>query len=160
MDVALKGEEWRKPGLVALAAKLATSARERRPIKVRVPASYEPKTGANPWAEAGGDACTGPGAVPEPINNAVEDARTSLGAAAAMVAPPPKPAPQSRSSDEVELVSMPPARTIPPPPGLAPAASPPAVAQSNPVADFVSHRRKGLFPPTTQSHAQPTSLEA
>jgi hypothetical protein len=49
--LALKGEEWRQPGLVALASKLAKSAREHRPIKVRVPASYEPKTGASPWAD-------------------------------------------------------------------------------------------------------------
>jgi len=54
MDVALKGEEWREPGLVALANEIATSAREHKRIIVRVPASYEPKTGANPWAEADG----------------------------------------------------------------------------------------------------------
>jgi len=50
MDLALKGEEWRQPGLVALAARLATSAGEHKPIKVTVPKLYEPKTGLNPWA--------------------------------------------------------------------------------------------------------------
>jgi hypothetical protein len=47
MDLALKGEEWRQPGLVMLAAslaKLAMSAGEHKPIKVQVPASYQPKT--------------------------------------------------------------------------------------------------------------------
>jgi hypothetical protein len=47
VDLALKGEESRQPGLVALAAKLATSAGEHKPIQVQVPSSYEPKTGAN-----------------------------------------------------------------------------------------------------------------
>jgi len=54
VDAALKGLEWRQPGLVALAAKLATSAGEHKPIAVVVPLSYEPKTGANPWIELGG----------------------------------------------------------------------------------------------------------
>jgi hypothetical protein len=36
-----------------LAAKLATSAGEHTPIDFVVPTSYEPKTGANSWAEVG-----------------------------------------------------------------------------------------------------------
>ena len=47
--LALKGVEWRQPGLVAVASKLAGSASEHRPIDVVVPSSYEPKTGPNPW---------------------------------------------------------------------------------------------------------------
>ena len=46
---ALKGMEWRQPGLVAVASKIASSAGEHKPIDVKVPASYEPATGPNPW---------------------------------------------------------------------------------------------------------------
>ena len=42
--LALKGVEWRKPGLVALASKLAASAGPRVPIDFEVPSSYEPAT--------------------------------------------------------------------------------------------------------------------
>ena len=52
--VGLKGAEWRQPGLVAFANKLATSAGPREPIKLQVPASYKPKTGPNPWLARGG----------------------------------------------------------------------------------------------------------
>jgi hypothetical protein len=69
MNLALKGEEWRQPGLVALASELARGACEHKPIKVQVPASYVPKTGTNPWAGAGG-ADTGSRAVPKPRNGA------------------------------------------------------------------------------------------
>jgi len=50
LNLGFKGEEWRQPGLVALAAKLASSAGEHVPIRVRVPATYVPKAGPNPWA--------------------------------------------------------------------------------------------------------------
>ena len=46
---ALKGAEWRKPALVAVASKLVTSAGEHKPIEVKVPSSYEQKIGTNPW---------------------------------------------------------------------------------------------------------------
>ena len=46
---ALKSMEWRLPGLVAVASKLAGSASSHEPIDMHVPASYEPKTGPNPW---------------------------------------------------------------------------------------------------------------
>jgi len=46
---ALKGAEWRKPALVAVASKLVTSAGEHKPIEVKVPNSYEQKIGTNPW---------------------------------------------------------------------------------------------------------------
>ena len=49
---ALKGAEWRQPGLVAVASKLAGSAAEHKPIDVVVPDSYEPKAGPNPWTAA------------------------------------------------------------------------------------------------------------
>jgi hypothetical protein len=49
---ALKGTEWRKPGLVAIASKLAMSAGEHRPIEFNVPDTYEPATGPNPWLSA------------------------------------------------------------------------------------------------------------
>jgi hypothetical protein len=52
--VGLKGAEWRQPGLVAFANKLATSAGPRKPINIQVPASYEPKSGPNPWRARGG----------------------------------------------------------------------------------------------------------
>ena len=48
--LALKGVEWRQPGLVAVAAKLAGSAAPHKPIEIKVPESYERKTGPNPWA--------------------------------------------------------------------------------------------------------------
>jgi len=48
--LALKGVEWRQPGLVAFAAKLAASAGEHKPITFEVPNSYEPKSGPNPWS--------------------------------------------------------------------------------------------------------------
>jgi len=96
MDVALKGEEWRQPGFVALAAKLATSAGEHRPITVRVPKSYEPKAFANPWPAACGAACTGltrSQALPEPVGDAHASAAraehsVTQGAAANLLAPP------------------------------------------------------------------------
>jgi len=53
IDLALKGEEWRQPGLVALADKLATSAGVHNPIDVTAPPTYQPKTGANPWLAIG-----------------------------------------------------------------------------------------------------------
>jgi len=46
---ALKGVEWRQPGLVAVASKLAGSAKEHAPIDVQVPSSYVPKKGPNRW---------------------------------------------------------------------------------------------------------------
>jgi len=52
--LALKGVKWRQPGFVAFAAKLAMSARPHKPIDADVPASYEPKTGPNPWTSPGG----------------------------------------------------------------------------------------------------------
>ena len=47
---ALKGVEWRQPGLVAVASKLAGSAAPHKPIDVSVPDTYVPKSGPNPWA--------------------------------------------------------------------------------------------------------------
>ena len=47
--LALKGLEWRKPGLVAFASKLVASTGPHTPIAVHVPASYEPATAPNPW---------------------------------------------------------------------------------------------------------------
>ena len=47
--LALKGVEWRKPGLVAIASKLAGSAGKHEPIDVTVPSSYEPAIGPNKW---------------------------------------------------------------------------------------------------------------
>ena len=37
------------PELVAVASKLAGSAAPHKPIDLQVPATYEPKTGPNPW---------------------------------------------------------------------------------------------------------------
>jgi hypothetical protein len=55
-DVALtlKGAEWRKPGLVAVAATLASSVGELQPIDFEVPDTYEPETGPNPWTAGHG----------------------------------------------------------------------------------------------------------
>jgi len=50
--LALKGVEWRQPGFVAFASKIAGSAVEHKPIDVRIPSSYEPRTGPNPWRQA------------------------------------------------------------------------------------------------------------
>jgi len=46
---ALKGVEWRQPGLVAVASKLVGSAAPHKPIEVAVPDSYVPKRGPNKW---------------------------------------------------------------------------------------------------------------
>ena len=46
---ALKGVEWRQPGLVAVASKLAGSAAPHQPMDVKVPDSYVPKRGPNKW---------------------------------------------------------------------------------------------------------------
>jgi len=111
MELALKGEEWRQPGLVGLVDKLATSARENKPIKVVVPTTYKPKTGANPWAEeTGGAFCTHPRLVqpqplPDPVLSVVEshrEHRMPLGAAA-MPPPPAQAAPQPQPPEEAEL---------------------------------------------------------
>jgi len=48
---ALKGVEWRQPGLVAVASKIAASAAEHKPIAFEVPSSYEPKKGPNKWKD-------------------------------------------------------------------------------------------------------------
>jgi len=50
VELTLKGLEWRKPGLVAVAATLAASTGERQPIDFEVPRLYKPKAGPNPWA--------------------------------------------------------------------------------------------------------------
>ena len=47
--LALKGAEWRKPGLVAVAFKVAAGGDEHSPIDFAVPASYMRATGANGW---------------------------------------------------------------------------------------------------------------
>jgi len=60
---ALKGVEWRQPGLVAVASKLAASAAPHKPIKFLTPSTYEPKTGPNPWAMDGADEKLSLGAV-------------------------------------------------------------------------------------------------
>ena len=46
---ALKGVEWRQPGLVAVASKIAGSAGPHKPIDVKVPKTYIPKRGPNKW---------------------------------------------------------------------------------------------------------------
>jgi len=173
VDVALKGEEWRQPGLVALADKLSTSAREHRPIDSRVPVSYKPKTGANPWAPVpvpvGDAACAELRAAHEPVNGAHAELRMSLGAAASVLAPPLKPAPPPKQADAVELVPMPPAMPVPPPAELAPmppampvpppskraAALPPLAATArNPVTAILPHLRGMLFAPAAASSAR------
>ena len=45
--LALKGVEWRKPGLVALASKLVASTGPHAPMDFEVPSSYEPATGVS-----------------------------------------------------------------------------------------------------------------
>jgi len=90
VDVALKGAEWRQPGLVAWASTLATSSGEHKPIDVRVPKSYKARTGANPWLELSGAVCSGSQAVPsqalpEPVGAAhASEARVTQAAAAAL----------------------------------------------------------------------------
>jgi hypothetical protein len=54
--ITFKALEWRKPGLVAFATKLAVSADERKPIDFDVSEAYEPKTGPNPWTAERGEA--------------------------------------------------------------------------------------------------------
>jgi hypothetical protein len=113
--IALKGAEWRQPGLVALASTLALSACEHSEIKFDAPTSYEPKTGPNPWRappptlECNSQVVHSQ-ALPEPVDaghasepRATQDAsepRATQGAA--MLLPPP-PIPD----EEVERASMP-----------------------------------------------------
>jgi len=94
MDLALKGEEWRQPGLVALAAKLATSPGAHMPIQVRVPTSYEPKTGANPWTSFGSRST-----VTQSSQALPESAETQANVSYSRASSLP-------SEDEVELTSM------------------------------------------------------
>jgi len=49
---ALKGAEWRQPGLVAVASKLAGCQAPHKPIDVLVPNTYVPKRGLNKWKDA------------------------------------------------------------------------------------------------------------
>ena len=51
---ALKGTEWRQPGLVAVASKLASSVDKHKPINVKVPSTYEPAKGPNLWTSSVG----------------------------------------------------------------------------------------------------------
>ena len=46
---ALKGVEWRQPGLVAVASKIAGSVSEHKPIAIKIPDTYVPKKGPNKW---------------------------------------------------------------------------------------------------------------
>jgi len=101
MDLALKGKEWRQPGLVALAAKLTASAAEHSPIKVRVPKSYEPKTGANPWAEGRVAASSG--------SQASMRSQSLPGPRVDAQARGPHNRVSQSSEDEVELAAMTPA---------------------------------------------------
>jgi hypothetical protein len=50
--------------IVAFAAKIAASATEHKPIKVKVPDTYEPKSGPNPWLSPGPTLLT---AQPQPL---------------------------------------------------------------------------------------------
>jgi len=53
--VSLKSVEWRAPGLAAIAHKLVSSTGPRKPIKFKVPSSYEANIAEpNPWKTAGG----------------------------------------------------------------------------------------------------------
>jgi hypothetical protein len=83
--IALKGLEWRKPGLVALASKLATSAGPHTPIEIKVPSSYEPATGPNPWTK-GKDQATALGALG---TTAADSALHTLATATVIGAPAP-----------------------------------------------------------------------
>jgi len=47
--LALKGAEWRQPGFVAFASKVAASTSGHKPVDVLVPESYRPKHGPNKW---------------------------------------------------------------------------------------------------------------
>jgi hypothetical protein len=114
MCLGLKGEEWRKPGLVALAAELARSAGEHKPIDVQVPASYVPKTGANPWACACDDAGDGAG----------DDARTVPQESSRR--PFTRSLPRRWRTQSRGRVSMGAARQVPPP--IAAASSPRAAS--------------------------------
>jgi hypothetical protein len=82
MDITLKAEEWRQPGLVALAAKVATSAAEHRPIRVRVPSSYY-RSVANISPAERDATCVGSHEIPEQV---VDSAAAVAAAAAEEVA--------------------------------------------------------------------------
>jgi len=102
--LTLKGVEWRKPGLVSVAAKMAASAAEHEPIEFQVPEAYQPKVGPNRWKdEQGCDTAL------------VSHARMPLGAADAMLPSPPQAAALPSVTDGVELTSMPAAMPVPPP---------------------------------------------
>jgi hypothetical protein len=77
--LALKGAEWRLPGLVAFASKLASSAGEHEEIDLVVPASYQAKAGPNPWRDLALEEAeplprpVAPGAPPRPAPLVVAD---------------------------------------------------------------------------------------
>ena len=76
--LALKGDEWRQPGLVAVAAKIAGSAGTHKPNDATVPDSYEPATGPNKWPaiEASTAASQQPAAAsPTPSQQALPEAQ-------------------------------------------------------------------------------------
>jgi len=173
MDLSLKGEEWRQPGLVALAAELATAAREHRPIKLRVPVSYKPKTGANRWATDNASFAES-GRLPIATSKRLASLRAeslrdeghgrcSIDAAAMMMAPPPKPAPLPPGSDGTRPNGTPPNGTRPSGTrpsakeldSVAPQPTPEASFTSNtkdqPLTDMISHRFRELFAPAVPS---------
>ena len=51
--IALKANEWRLPGLVALAGKVAANGAEPMPLAFTVPNTYVPAAGPNPWKQLG-----------------------------------------------------------------------------------------------------------
>jgi len=102
--VTLKGVEWRKPGLVSLADRLAASVGEHDPIEFEVPEAYQPTTEPNPWKDEHGYGAA-----------QVARARMSRGASELMLAPPPPPAAPPSRPDGVELTSMPMAMPVPSP---------------------------------------------
>jgi len=64
---ALKGVEWRQPGLVAVASKLAASAGPHKPITFDTPSSYVPKSGPNLWKGSAYEDIPVPAPWPAPV---------------------------------------------------------------------------------------------
>jgi len=104
--LALKGVEWRQPGLVAFASKLAASAEEHEPLEFVVPDTYEPATGM-PVNESA--AVPSPGAEVKPTSVPANLVAPVLEAAPASMnildifSQPPTPAGAGTSADPTNL---------------------------------------------------------
>jgi len=127
--LALKGVEWRQPGFVAIAAKLAARVGAHKPIVFELPESYEPKTGPNRWKRTADQAAD----VAEKHLATAAEAESATATLADVLLH--------------EAPSLPPAAPL----ARAPAFSPAYAASAENDANEFSERLKAMFSPTESS---------